>query len=143
MKALIFSAIITFLFISCEVKPQPINYGNDACEYCQMTIVDKHYASQLVNTNGKAYNFDAIECMLNYSEENNEIDYQHYLINDFENPGILINAKTATYLISPQISSPMGASLSGFASEMDAKKVKNNLNGELYKWESITKKIKN
>src|SRR5680860_1777734 len=98
MKALIFSGIISLLFISCEVKPQPIDYGSDACAYCQMTIVDRHHASQLVNTNGKAYNFDAIECMINYSKENKETVYKLYLINNFENQGTLIDAKTATYL---------------------------------------------
>jgi copper chaperone NosL len=141
MRTLIFSAIITFLFISCEVSPQPINYGNDVCEYCQMTIVDSHYASQLVNTNGKAYNFDAIECMINYSEENKETVYQLYLINDFENPGTLIDAKTATYLISLQISSPMGENLTGFASGEAAKKAENKYDGELYNWKSINEKI--
>lgn len=141
MKALFFLAVITFLFTSCEVSPQPINYGNDACEYCLMTIVHPQHASQLVNTNGKAYNFDAIECMIKYSEENKDIEYQLYLINDFEQPGTLIDAKNATYLICSKISSPMGANLSGFASEMDAKIVYNRFGGELYKWESITKKI--
>ena len=142
MKPLIFSAIISFLFISCEVRPQPINYGNEACEYCQMTIVDNKHASQLVNTKGKAYNFDAIECMINYSEENKETDFQLYLINDFENPGSLIDAKTATYLISLQISSPMGANLSGFASEEATKEAEYKYEGKLYTWVSITKKIK-
>jgi len=143
MKALFFSAIITFLFIACEVSPQPIHYGNDACEYCQMTIVDRQHASQLVNTNGKAYNFDAIECMINYSEENKEIEYQLYLINDFENPGTLIDAKTATYVISPQISSPMGANLSAFISEEAAQQAQKKYEGDLYNWKSINKKITN
>ncbi len=141
MKALIFLEIISFLFISCEVKPQPINYGSDMCEYCRMTIVDRHYASQLVNTNGKAYNFDAIECMIKYSNENKETEYQLYLINNFENQGTLIDAKTATYLISPQISSPMGANLSAFISKEAAQQAKKKYNGELYNWKSITKKI--
>ncbi len=141
MKALIFSVIITFLLISCEVNPQPINYGNDACEYCQMTIVDRQHASQLVNTKGKAYNFDAIECMINYSKENNGTAYELYLINDFDNPGALIDATAAVYLISPQISSPMGANLSGFASEEAAKQVKEKFKGDLFNWKAINNKI--
>ena len=141
MKTLVFPIIISFLFISCNVSPQPINYGNDLCEYCKMTIVDQHFASQLVNTNGKAYNFDAIECMINYSKENKETDYQLYLINDFENPGTLINAKTATYLVSPQISSPMSENLIGYASEKAAKNAENKYDGALYNWKSINKKI--
>ncbi|MDT0678460.1 nitrous oxide reductase accessory protein NosL [Autumnicola musiva] len=142
MKTSIFSVIIGLIFISCEVNPQPIDYGNEACEYCKMTIVDKQHASQLVNTNGKVYNFDAIECMINYSEDNKGTVYQLYLINDFQKPGTLIDAKTASFLISPEVSSPMGASLSGFASKEAAKKAKNQYSGEVYNWTSITNKIR-
>ena len=141
MRTIYFLAIIMLVFISCEVKHQPIIYGSDACEYCQMTIVDRQYASQLVNENGKAYNFDAIECMINYSEENKDKDYQLYLTNNFENQGTLIDAKTATYLISPNISSPMGANLSAFISEKAAQQAKEKYDGELYNWNSINKKI--
>ncbi|CAL66383.1 nitrous oxide reductase accessory protein NosL [Christiangramia forsetii] len=141
MKKLFFLLIITLIFSACEISPQAINYGNEACEYCNMTIVDQQYASQLVNKNGKAYNFDAIECMIHYSEDIKEKEYQLYLINDFKNPGTLIDAKTAYYLISPEISSPMGANLSGFASEEDAKKAESNYDGQLYNWANITKEI--
>jgi len=141
MRTIYFSSIIILIFISCEVKQQPIVYGSDACEYCQMTIVDRQYASQLVNENGKAYNFDAIECMLNYSEENKDTDYQLYLINNFEKQGTFIDAKTATYLISPNISSPMGANLSAFISEKVAQQAREKYKGDLYNWESINKKI--
>lgn len=141
MKTSIFSVVIALLLISCDVSPQPINYGNEACEFCSMTIVDNQHASQLVNSNGKAYNFDAIECMINYTEENTETAYELYLINDFDNPGALIDAKTATYLVSPQISSPMGANLSGFASENAAQKVKEKFKGNLYNWESVSIKL--
>ncbi len=141
MKKLFFLLVIPMVLTACEVRPQIINYGNEACEYCNMTIVDKQHASQLVNTNGKAYNFDAIECMIHYSEENHQMVYQLYLINDFTKPGDLINAKTATYLVSPEISSPMGANLSGFASTIEAEKAKSKYGGQLYHWEAITEKI--
>lgn len=142
MKKLFFLSLIALLFSACEVSPQAINYGNEACVYCKMTIVDKQHASQLVNKNGKAYNFDAIECMLHYSEENKGTEYELCLINDFTKPGELINARSATYLISPEISSPMGANLSGFDSEVAAREAKNKYNGELYNWETITEKLK-
>ena len=142
MKKLLFLSIIALVFSACEVSPKPINYGSETCAYCKMTIVDKQHASQLVNTNGKAYNFDAIECMIHYFEENKDTKFELYLVNNFEKPGTLINAKTATYLISPQISSPMGANLSGFALEKAAKKAQKQYDGEVYSWEKIRKKVK-
>lgn len=142
MKKLFFLLGTMLLFIACEINPQPIDYGNEACEYCKMTIVDRQHASQLVNSKGKAYNFDAIECMVHYSEENKETAFELYLINDFQEPGTLINATTAAYLISQKISSPMGANLAGFASKEAAKKAQNEYDGELYNWKAITETIK-
>ena len=53
--------IILCSFFSCSKTPQPINYGTDMCHFCQMTIVTKTHAAQMVTTKGKQYKFDAIE----------------------------------------------------------------------------------
>lgn len=58
-----------FVLLACQVKQKKINYGTDHCEFCQMTIVDKQHAAQVVTKKGKAYSFDAIECMVHYSEK--------------------------------------------------------------------------
>ena len=52
--------IILCSFFSCSKTPQPINYGTDMCHFCQMTIVTKTHAAQMVTTKGKQYKFDAI-----------------------------------------------------------------------------------
>jgi len=132
---------LALLFFSCAIEPKPIAYGHDNCHYCNMTIVDRQHAAQLVTDKGRAYKFDAIECMVHQDQENNGQTAALYLINDFNNPGKLIDATTATYLISPQISSPMGANLSGFSSEGDAKEIMAEFSGSLYDWEAIQQKI--
>ena len=61
------AAIVTILFLSlaaCTVAPVPINFGSDGCHFCKMTIVDKQHAAELVTSKGKAYKYDAIECMI-------------------------------------------------------------------------------
>ncbi len=123
--------------LACNISPQPINYGEDACHYCTMTIVDHQHAAQIVTDKGKAYKFDAIECMLNYLRENEDINPELYLVNDFMNPGQLIDATKATYLISKNISSPMGAYLSAFQTKEAADKTKMKYEGKLYTWEEI------
>src|SRR5680860_1574966 len=90
---------VLFLF-ACNISPQPINYGEDACHYCTMTIVDHQHAAQIVTNKGKAYKFDAIECMLNYLKENDDVKPELYLVVNFMDPGQLIDATKATYLIS-------------------------------------------
>ena len=137
MKNSIYILLFSLSLISCEIGPEPINYGEDGCEFCKMTIVDSQHAAELVTSKGKVYKFDAIECMINYRKEHDEIQYALYLVNDFSDPGELIDATMATYLISEQISSPMGANLAAFAKEDSAIKNKKEFNGDVYNWHQL------
>lgn len=137
MKRFIYILILAITLISCEIGPKPINYGEDGCEYCKMTIVDKQHAAELVTSKGKVHKFDAIECMINYRKEHTDIQYALYLVSDFSNPGELIDATMATFLISEKISSPMGANLSAFNAEAAANKVQASYGGDVYSWHEI------
>ncbi len=138
MKRFILLVIITALLISWNASPQNIEYGTDACHYCNMAIVDRQHASQVVTTKGKAFKYDAIECMIHsLQDELKETEIALYLTADFNQPGQLMDATKATYLVSPQISSPMGANLSAFEQEKAASKAKEKFTGELFSWEEI------
>lgn len=126
---------------SCSVEPKEINYGNDHCFNCDMTVVDKTHAAQYVTKKGKAYVFDAVEClMMKLEKEKNEELMVFILVADFNNPGTLIDAKTATYLISEKIKSPMGANLSAFSSTEIANKFLTENGGEIFSWEQLKSK---
>ncbi|HET8804401.1 MAG TPA: nitrous oxide reductase accessory protein NosL [Aequorivita sp.] len=143
MKCFIFLGIITALLISCNVSPQPIEYGTDACHFCNMAIVDRQHASQIVTSKGKAYKYDAIECMIHsLQDELKETKIALYLTADFNQPGQLIDASMATYLVSAQIQSPMGANLSAFENEIAAQKAKEKFTGESFSWEEIQNHLK-
>jgi copper chaperone NosL len=133
---LIFSLFLT----SCAVEPQPINYGTDACHFCKMNIVDSQHAAEFVTSKGKAYKFDAIECMLNQTKDFDKAAIELFLICDYSVPGKLTDATTATYLISESIPSPMGGFLSGFASDTKAVSVHSEVEGQLYSWEQLKAK---
>lgn len=136
--------LMLFLAIaSCQVAPQKIDYGHEGCAYCKMTIVDGKYASQLVANTGKAYNFDAIECMINFRKENQDKQFKLFLVANFENPGQLIDANDAIYLVSDQISSPMGANLAAFPSMKNAKVKRNLYGGDIYLWKEISEQSLN
>jgi copper chaperone NosL len=137
MKVFIYIMIFAFTLSACEIGPKPIHYGEDGCEYCKMTIVDKQHASELVTSKGKVYKFDAIECMIIFRKENEDIQYALYLVNDFNKPGELIDATMATFLISEKISSPMGANLSAFYAETDASKIQATHGGDVYSWHEV------
>jgi len=136
-------SIITVLLVSCEISPQKIEYGTDACHYCDMTIVDKQHAAQLVSTKGKAFKYDAIECMVHSLQEDmTDTEIALYLAADFNVPGQLMDATMATYLVSEQIQSPMGANLSAFENAEKAEKTKEEFTGTTYSWEEIQKHLK-
>ena len=115
-----------------------MEYGSDACHLCEMTIVDKQHSAQIVSCKGKAYKYDSIECMIRSTQKSmKDTDISLYLVADFSKPGELVNAKNATYLISENILSPMGANLSAFSSSGDAKDTQEEFSGKLYSWDEI------
>jgi copper chaperone NosL len=114
-------------------------YGADVCASCKMTIVDQQHAAQLVTTKGKVFKYDAIECMLRAKDADEE--YQVILVNNYLDPGKLMEAKTATFLVSPAMPSPMGANLSALPTEVEAEALQNRVGGELFSWDEIRQNI--
>ena len=142
MKPLTF-LLLFVLFTSCTVKVQPIEYGTDNCDFCKMGIVDNKHAAQLVTTKGKNYKFDAIECMLHYIDQQNQplTVYQHFLVADLLNPGILIPAEEAHFIISKNIPSPMGAFLSATKNEAQAQKLLDEYTGDHYTFTALRQQM--
>jgi len=135
--------VLLFLFCGCNVSPQAIDYGNDACHYCKMTIVDKLHAAEIVTLKGKIYTFDATECMIHFLKEFDTTKVKLYLTTNYSKPEELIDATKASYLISQNIPSPMGAFISGFKNKEDAIKMQSKKDGDLYTWENLLAHLKN
>ncbi|MBK6948096.1 MAG: nitrous oxide reductase accessory protein NosL [Haliscomenobacter sp.] len=130
--------LLTLLLLSgCKPTAKPIEYGADVCAYCKMTIVGRQHGAEVVTKKGRVYKFDAIECLVNYIAQQSAEPFALFLVNDYMLPGELIDARTATYLISRGVPSPMGAFLSGFGDEADARAVQASKGGGLYSWEQL------
>ena len=139
-KSLIGAFALLYL-LACTAEPKPIDFGNDNCQFCNMTIMDNKHAAELVTVKGKVFKFDAIECMLRYIARTDKQEYAYQLIADYSSPGELVNAEQSMYLISKNLPSPMGAFLSGFLSDEAAKLAMEENGGVLYSWEQIKEKI--
>lgn len=135
-----FTAVLC-LFFSCDIEPDQINYGTDACSFCKMTIVDQQHAAQYVTKKGKQFKFDAIECMVNDIADNGSEDIGIFLVSDYGEPGTMTQAKEATYMICKEIKSPMGANLSGFHSMDHALATQAEKGGDLYTWSELLVKF--
>jgi copper chaperone NosL len=141
LKHYIFISLLLLVF-SCNVSPKPIDYGSDGCHFCKMTIVDKVHAAEIVTKKGKVYMFDATECMINFRKDFDTSEIELYLSNNYTEPEALIDATEATFLISKNIPSPMGAFLSAFKNEANAKEFQAEKGGDLYTWEELLAKFK-
>ena len=131
MKKLITFCIFTIVLGACDQSPKPISYGNEACSHCKMQIMDNRFGAQVVTSKGKAIKFDAIECMINYTK-GNEINGSKLYVTDYANPGSFIEAKTAHFLKSHKIPSPMGENLSAYSNLSDAKNAQQMYSGNLF-----------
>jgi copper chaperone NosL len=129
--------ILLFITAACNDGPKPINYGSDGCEFCQMTIVDKQHAAQVITEKGRNYKYDAIECMVNDLNKWERPKVKTHLVADYSKPGIMTNAITASYLVSEKIPSPMGAFLSAFANEAERDNTLSRSGGERLDWDQL------
>lgn len=130
-------ALVVMLTGCSSPAEQPIDFGGDACEHCQMTIVDRQHAAQLVTTKGRAYTFDAIECMVGFQAAFPDRSAALLLVCDYANPGVMIEVSTATFVVSEQIPSPMGANLSACATVERAQDLIDQYGGQTLSWSEI------
>ena len=112
-------------------------------DFCQMTIVDKQHASQIVTNKGKCFKYDAIECMIHALEDFEENSIALYLVSDYKEPASLINALESSFIISENIPSPIGAFLSAFKDQSAVAQVQADKGGDIYNWEELKEHFKN
>ena len=145
MRFFILAALIllgggVFWVMSRDVEAEAIVFGSEQCHYCKMGIVDREHAAQFVTKKGKQFKFDAIECMVNELRTHQE-PLAIIRVSDY-GESTMTDARTASYLVSPQIHSPMGADLSGFSSLGRAQEAQKAYGGSIYKWSELVTVVK-
>lgn len=135
----LFYAVCCLLLMSCQPEPDPIDFGEDQGVYCKMTIADPRYGAELVTDKGKVYKFDAVECMVNYLEEEapSEREHAYVLAIAADTPGELHSVEEMYFLRSPEMPSPMGANLTGFSTREAAEAAREQHGGEILSWEEV------
>lgn len=130
-----------FLLFSCSPEPEPIDYGNDVCDFCKMNITDNKYAAELVTSKGKVYKFDSIECLFQFKDLEFKSDSEIHaeLVNDFSNPGELIDLKKAFFLKSEVFRSPMGMNVLSVSSEEKLNEIKSQHGGQVLTYIEVRK----
>jgi copper chaperone NosL len=124
------------LLAACAIKPSPIEFGVDTCDYCRMTISDERYGSEIVTKKGRVYKYDAVECMAAavLAGDIDNASVSMYLTIDHASPQELVDATSAVYLHSPTLRSPMGMNLTSFATREGANHTAERFPGDLLTW---------
>lgn len=130
MKLRILLLPLVILLLSCSPEPEPIDYGNDICEFCKMNITDNKYGAEIVTHKNKIYKFDSIECLFQFKKNFIKSDEIHSeWVNDFTQSGKLIDLTKAYFLKSDVYRSPMGMNVLAVESEEALLEIKNKDSG--------------
>ncbi len=135
-----FSAILLLFFaVACSQEPVEIHYASDECAHCRMMITDDQFAAQLITEKGKAYKFDAIECLAVYHRKNqSELSGSRLWVSNYNEPGTWLDAVEAQYVKSEVIKSPMGASLLALPTKEAALEHVKDKPGRLLLWNEVS-----
>ncbi|GAB4117969.1 MAG: hypothetical protein OHK0057_09540 [Thermoflexibacter sp.] len=131
---------ISSLLASCNVEPEPFNYGKDRCHYCKMTLIDNKFGAAILTKKGKIYKFDDVNCLANFmiSKDIREGDIKNVYFADFTKPNTIIEKEKAYFLQSDKIKSPMASGIAVFSSKRDLEKAITIFEGKQVNWGELS-----
>ena len=131
--------LASLFLMNCEPTVQAINYGQDGCSYCRMTIVEDLYGAELLTSKGKVFKFDSIECLTAFVLKGEvKAEQTHGLyFTDFEDAGHLYPLNEIIFVQAKKLKSPMGLNLSAFRTQGTADNVAELYFGEIMTWEQV------
>ena len=138
----IVSVLSLMVLVGCAGHgPVEINYGQDPCDYCKMTIADNKFGSELVTSKGKVYKFDSIECLAAYAQVNTgeNASVKSMWVTDFNNAGTFVRVDNATIVLSERQNSPMGVGLVAFSLSPEAERFVTEKGGKILNWPETNK----
>lgn len=136
--------VCVLLAVACSVKPEPLQYGVDACYTCKMTLMDNRFGAELVTQKGKVYKFDDLNCMLDFYHSNYESpdNLAYTLVINYDNPGQFIEARHAIYAKSAKIRTPMASGIAAFEDEISYDKYNKDWKGIWLSWGEVQTQFK-
>jgi copper chaperone NosL len=124
------------IFASCNAEPESFQYGKDQCEDCRMTIMDPHFAAQLVTKKGRVFKFDDAHCLVSYQKKNDAKEVKTTVFNDFATEKF-VDAEKAFFVQSPMLKSPMNGNAAAFASKEVAMAKAKETGGTVLTWNEL------
>ncbi len=111
----------------------------DMCAYCKMAISEKRYAAEFMDSEGQAFKFDEIGCMINFiKEKKNATKITTYFVMDFDERQ-WIKADDAHYVSSSELATPMSGGIIAFKNESKAEEAISKYHGKLLRFKDLFK----
>ena len=143
-KVCVIVFLATVAFTGCKSEVEPIRYGKDVCDHCKMLTMDPKFGAELITPKGKIYKFDDINCLVTFMTESGSAvtDASEIYVIDYLQPQTLIPAKSAFYVHSINIKSPMASGIAAFSTNESRYDQQQTLQGEELSWEQVNLKFK-
>jgi copper chaperone NosL len=138
-KTVAFASIAMLILGSCSVEPQAIAFGKDLCDECRMTIMDPRFGGEIMTKKGKAYKFDDVHCLVRFSKSGkiNEGDIAQTVLLNYAKQAEFLDAKTAQFVVSPALKSPMNSNTAAFADRATAESKAGEVAGKVLDWNTL------
>ena len=130
-------AMAIIALASCTRGPRPVVVGEDACEFCRMTITDARFGGQAITARGRVRSFDAVECLASYVIGTRQEELRDIYVSDYRTRS-LIPVTDAVFIRGGSLRSPMGRELAAVAAattSLDA--LRAELGGEVLRWADV------
>jgi copper chaperone NosL len=111
----------------------------DMCSYCRMAISEKQYAAEVIDSDGQAFKFDDMGCMVNFIEgKKNRAPIVAYFVMDFDKRE-WIKGEDAFYVRTHEVKTPMNGGLVAFRTQSEAQQAVDKYQGKLLRWKDIVR----
>lgn len=131
--------LVTLSFTGCSSGPVPIQYGQDACNFCKMGFSDRRFGFELLTSKGKLYKFDDFVCLKEYikSVSPAKKDISAIYCADFSGDGRMSKAEDCYFLQSPGFHSPMNGDIAVFLDRDNADKYQKQFQAKPITWKEL------
>ena len=135
-----FAVFVTLMGVtSCspgEPEPVEIVLNEENCSFCRMAVSQREFAAEVVTVSGSLDTFDDIGCLVKWMKEHQPAASAGVFVVDFDD-GSWIGARTAAYLHSEDLPTPMSSGLAAFKGRASAEAAVEKLGGRVLGWREL------
>ncbi len=117
--------------------PRLLRIGQDACDYCRMSISDGRFGGEVVTSTGRVRTFDSVECLAGYVAAAEQAPSSLGVwVADYRTSE-LVPVASARFVVSDSIHSPMGRRLLALRADASPSAATDAFGGRQMTWTEV------